>query len=250
MIGRPEEYRRMREVEDRHWWYRCLHERILDCLERHCSPAGTVVDVGCGTGGMLRILRQNGFQNTIGVDASDDAVAYCRAESLPVRQADLRYLTQVVEPGTADAVISADVLYFIARPDWPAASESLRGILKSGGILILNLPAFDAFRGIHDIAVGVRHRTTLRDLVSVFPPARFKVLEARYWPLLLSPAILTARWMQRWKLRLWRRPVIRSDIDLPPAALNLLLRRITGLEFRLPLGLGFGSSLFAVFRKI
>jgi len=55
-----EEYRRMADVEDRHWWWRGRREIVEKTIERYASN-GAVVDrnvleVGCGTGGNLAML--------------------------------------------------------------------------------------------------------------------------------------------------------------------------------------------------
>ena len=53
------EYELMHAVEDRMWWYRGLRALVATELRRALarSPAkGPVLDAGCGTGGMLRVL--------------------------------------------------------------------------------------------------------------------------------------------------------------------------------------------------
>ena len=49
----PAEYALMDAVEDRMWWYRALHARLLDAL---ADVRGDVLDAGCGTGGLLARL--------------------------------------------------------------------------------------------------------------------------------------------------------------------------------------------------
>ena len=53
------EYEQMHAVEDRMWWYRGLRTLAAGQLARALSSApagGPVLDAGCGTGGMLRVL--------------------------------------------------------------------------------------------------------------------------------------------------------------------------------------------------
>ncbi|HEY4043644.1 MAG TPA: class I SAM-dependent methyltransferase, partial [Rhodopila sp.] len=49
----PTEYALMDAAEDRMWWYRALHSRLLDTLN---GTHGRVLDSGCGTGGFLTAL--------------------------------------------------------------------------------------------------------------------------------------------------------------------------------------------------
>jgi len=51
------EYEKMAEVEDRMWWYKALHRNLLGLIERFLdAPAARLLDAGCGTGGLLRVL--------------------------------------------------------------------------------------------------------------------------------------------------------------------------------------------------
>lgn len=48
-----DEYLRLAEVEDRHWYFRSLHAHARrELLRRHAASAATkLLDAGCGTGG-------------------------------------------------------------------------------------------------------------------------------------------------------------------------------------------------------
>ncbi len=55
-----DEYRRMADVEDRMWWYRGLHDVVLAALDRWGPrPLPSLLDAGCGTGGLLRRLERS-----------------------------------------------------------------------------------------------------------------------------------------------------------------------------------------------
>ena len=53
-----EEYRRMAEAEDTMWWYRALHDRLVErTAQLRLPPGARVLDAGCGTGGLLHRLE-------------------------------------------------------------------------------------------------------------------------------------------------------------------------------------------------
>ena len=56
----PAEYDLMDAAEQRMWWYRALHARVIGALRRRPGPAGTVLDAGCGTGGLLARMASLG----------------------------------------------------------------------------------------------------------------------------------------------------------------------------------------------
>src|SRR4051812_38933362 len=75
---RPAEYDKLAAVEDRMWYFRALHaniERVLTPLQRGAA----VLDVGCGTGGLLRRFEAAGHGWILkGVDVSGSALEYAR----------------------------------------------------------------------------------------------------------------------------------------------------------------------------
>ena len=55
----PDEYLKLAAIEDRLWYFRSLHAQIARELDRASLPANAhLLDVGCGTGGLILRLRQ------------------------------------------------------------------------------------------------------------------------------------------------------------------------------------------------
>ena len=77
------EYDLMDAVEDRMWWYRAMHARVIDAVRRRPGPAGrALLDAGCGTGGLLRRLAAAAIgHRLVGVDFSAAAAARAHAKS-------------------------------------------------------------------------------------------------------------------------------------------------------------------------
>lgn len=251
MLDRPDEYARMAAVECRHWWYRSLHALVLRAVRRH-APGGdeaVLLDAGCGTGGLLGRLRDEGFRRAAGFDVSPEAVRIARERGLDVVRGDLRQLDGLRPAGSVGVLTALDSLYFLAPEEQAVWVEAAWRMLVPGGLLILNLPAFPAFAGRHDRCVGIPRRVTLADVPVLVPPARFELVERRCWPALLSPAVAAVRLAQRRRLR--RHPDLppRSDLALSPGPLNGLLRAVTWVELALPPGWPWASSLFLVGRK-
>ncbi len=194
-------------------------------------------------------LRQRGYTRLKGFDLSPDAVEICLARGLSVEQRHLRKMTDRYPPASEDVIVSNDTLYFLNEKERAELIEQCCEILRPGGLLILNVPALKAFRGIHDLSVGIRHRFSRADLRTLIDPRKFHIIRELYWPFLLSPLVYCVRLSQRLKMRLNRKYEICSDTDLPKPWLNRILRSMTLLENRwLPLK-PFGSSLYLVLKK-
>ena len=243
------EYRALSVLEDRYWWHAGLRDLTLAMMREHlrAGPAPAILDLGCGTGGNLAALQRELPQARLhGADLSPLAVSFarergagalCRASASALPYPDAAF----------DAVFALDVFYAVEVDEERALRESRR-VLKLGGILFVNLPAFEWLRGPHDAAVHTRHRYTARELRGKLASAGYEVLRVTYWNALLLPLVLAWRRAPRRALA-GRAP--RSDLVPLPAAVNGLLKLVLRLERSVfsAVDLPFGSSVFAVARK-
>lgn len=94
-------------------------------------PGGRVLEVGCGYGAMLHVLRAEGF-DPIGVDPSLRAVSFCRSRGLRVTVGaapDLPF-----GETSFDVVIARHVIEHVPMP--PAFVSALAGLVRPGGVLV------------------------------------------------------------------------------------------------------------------
>jgi demethylmenaquinone methyltransferase/2-methoxy-6-polyprenyl-1,4-benzoquinol methylase len=96
-------------------------------------PAGSVVlDIGCGTGDLARILRRKG-QQSMGLDLSLGMLLAARSGGAPLVQADAAALP--LQSAAADAVVSGFAVRNFA--DLPGVLHELGRVLRPGGRLAL-----------------------------------------------------------------------------------------------------------------
>ncbi len=247
---RREEYAIMAAAEPVHWWYRCLHELVLKQLQIYSNSKDIrIIDAGCGTGGLMKFLQDKGYDNISGFDVSDEAVSICQANKLPVFKSDLREIAKHFEPASADIIISNDTFYFLNSGEQKQLACDFNLLLKPGGMVISNIPALQAFRGIHDVQVGITNRFHKKQVSKVFEPALFAVISQRYWPFILSPFIWFTRLTQRIKLKMNPARPIQSDLIKGNRYVNTILFSLTYAENEFLPYKPFGSSLFLVMKK-
>lgn len=188
----PNEYATMFRVEETHWWYRALHQLIFQTLEAELPDwrNKSILDAGCGTGAILQRLG-NPAKN-VGVDLAPEAIAFCRQRGLNnVQQGDVCALP--FPDASFDAVISSSVLYHEWVKDIAGAVREMRRVLRPGGLLLINVPAFRFLHSAHDDAVMTARRFTKPEIRKVLLDQNFSIRRLTYWTSLLFPLAVFAR---------------------------------------------------------
>jgi SAM-dependent methyltransferase len=137
-----------------------------------------------------------------------------------------------------DVIVSADVLCH-RGVDQDAALAELHRCLKSGGRLVLNLPAYDWLKSAHDARVHNARRYTAADLTRLLSRYGFGQIRATYWNMLLFPLMVLRR-------KLLNPTRGASDVMLYPAPIERVFRgllRLENLVMSTGCALPFGGSV-------
>lgn len=253
MLDREDEYEKMFNVEQRHWWYKCLHSRVVCSIESvfECNREISILDLGCGTGGLLHYLSRLGYRNIHGLDKSEFGVNYCQSRGLDVDLGAIEEAYDLFGPACCDVVILNDVLYFVDQSAWKALLSNLSLLLRRGGLMIINLPAHPAFTGIHDVAVGITDRLSVADIDEVYDADILKLIKTTHWPTMLAPLIYIIRRLQAFRMSMRDDIEIKSDVSMPPSKwLNHVLFKLACMDFVFMNKIGFSSSIYLQFEKI
>jgi SAM-dependent methyltransferase len=97
--------------------------------------AAPVLDVGCGRGELVGLLREAGVEAR-GVDADADMVAFARGEGLPVEQADLLAHLEGLEDGSLGGVFAGQVVEHLPPPALVRLLELAAAKLRPGGVFV------------------------------------------------------------------------------------------------------------------
>lgn len=237
------EYAAMRAVEDRHWWYRGLRAVVREALAQYGATAMRILDAGCGTGANLALLA--GDHQPLGVDFAHEAVAFCRERAF--RQTARASVAALPFGDDAfDAVLSCDVLCHKSLPDKPAAFAELARVVRPGGLVLINLPAYRWLHSSHDIHVHTDARFTAPQVRALLDAAGCAPLRVTYWNTALFPPLAAIRLLRK----VW--PPQGSDLEAGAAPWAApLLGPLLEAEAKLALTatLPYGMSVFAVGKK-
>lgn len=220
------------------WYFRAVHGHVARALGEP-QPGRRVLDAGCGTGGLMR--RLGGWEWT-GVDVEPAACALARERTgAEIVEASLAALPWA--EATFDAVTSVDVLYHI-EDDVGALREMVR-VLRPGGRVVINVPAYPWLWSYHDEAVHSVRRYGRREVADKLRAAGLAEVRTTHWNMIPLPLVVVRR-------KLWPAPRGGSDVAVQPPAVEAIFRGLMDLEaawLRRGRTLPAGSSIFAVARK-
>jgi SAM-dependent methyltransferase len=97
--------------------------------------AAPVLDIGCGRGELLMLLRDAGLEAR-GIDADADMVAYARGEGLDVEQADLVEHLGGLEDSSLGGIFMGQVVEHLPPGTLARALELAAAKLRPGGVLV------------------------------------------------------------------------------------------------------------------
>lgn len=216
-------YEAHERFEDSHWWFEGRRQVIRRVLQTQLVPRASrrLLDVGCGTGGMFRMLSD--FGSVEGAESSADARARAqrRFPHLTVSPCEL---PNDLPQGRWHVVTAFDVIEHV-----DAAVDSLRTMrsrLELDGQLVVTVPAFQFLWSHHDEVNQHKRRYSKALLEAQLREAGFEVGFVSYFNSLLFPAVAGARLLQR---LLPTRPSTQTDEGDLSATWGPLNRALTRL---------------------
>ncbi len=233
-------YKQMAELDQSHWWYRARREVLAALIRRVAQPPknAAILEIGCGTGHNLAMLREFGRVDALELDEEARGLAEERL-GRKVLSSPLPELSEVAERHY-DLVGAFDVIEHI--DDDRAAVASIASRLKPGGKLVITVPAHRWMWSAHDVVNHHKRRYSRQALRALIENSPLRLDAIGYFNSLLFPVAVADRMSSK------LRGKDDSDLKLPPAPLNRALERVFRTErhligrFPLPPGL----SLFAV----
>jgi 2-polyprenyl-3-methyl-5-hydroxy-6-metoxy-1,4-benzoquinol methylase len=115
---------------------RCVH--WMACLLQFKLPPAKVLEIGCGHGGFVAMLRQAGF-DAMGLELSPSIVKFA-SEIFAIDVLTGPIEDQDLPPQSLDAIVMMDVLEHLPSP--VTTLKKCFDLLKPGGIMLLQTPAY------------------------------------------------------------------------------------------------------------
>jgi SAM-dependent methyltransferase len=237
-------YRFFFEIQKQHWWFVTKKRIVLDIIKKYQKKKNDlkILDIGCGSGLMLNSLEDLG--KTYGMDMSDEAIRF----SKEIFNGDIKkgFLPNHIpyKSNFFDIIVALDVIEHIDNDI--DSLKAIRACLSRNGKAVFTVPAYMFLWSAFDEMNEHKRRYTLSELKIKLLQAGFTVEKISYYNTILFPLIFIVR-----KLNNILKRDGASDLEMPPSALNFILKKIFGVERYLLnfLSLPFGVSILAVVKK-
>jgi SAM-dependent methyltransferase len=225
-----------------HFWIKRRFEVLQKIGRRINFSTVKIAEVGCGYGLLQKQFEQCYNVTVDGFDLNAEALSNSVAKNQP------RYCYNIFERNPQlssryDFFILFDVLEHIEEEK--SFLEAALYHLKTGGCLLINVPALMSCYSVYDKVVGHQRRYNLEMIDKLCTKAGLKKVATTYWGLPLLPILLLRN------LRVSRQTdpqkVIRSGYQPPGRLANRFLSILSRLEVIPQQWLG--TSLMAIYRK-
>jgi SAM-dependent methyltransferase len=133
--------------------FRGSREEIRDRLAAYAElfqGQAPVVDLGCGRGEFLQVLRERGIDGR-GIDGNANAVRECRKAGLDVVEGDLVDFLKTQPQGSLGGVFAAQVAEHLPPAALAALLAGAHRALRPGGLLVLETPNPRSVTGLLEV---------------------------------------------------------------------------------------------------
>jgi 2-polyprenyl-3-methyl-5-hydroxy-6-metoxy-1,4-benzoquinol methylase len=98
-----------------------------------------ILDLGCGPGHFLYFLKDAGYRNYLGLDASDECIDICRQNGLNAERGDM-FAHLPAHAAEYDAIVCNELFEHLPKGQAFALADLCRGALRPGGTLLVKVP--------------------------------------------------------------------------------------------------------------
>lgn len=244
----PGYYTKYYHFERSHWWF-TVRAGIISAIittRVHPKPESLILNVGAATGASSEWLRK--FGTVVSLESDREVCRFVREElKMEITEGSVNQLPFPDEH--FDMVCALDVLEHVEEDG--AAMQELHRVLKTGGALLVTVPAFRFLWSRHDLVNHHKRRYSLQGLNRKLKATGFVISYSSYFNSLLFAPIAGYRLLGRFNIQ---RKKLRSDFESSLSGnhfLNRVFRSIFGLERKMlnHIRFPFGVSVVFVAKK-
>jgi 2-polyprenyl-3-methyl-5-hydroxy-6-metoxy-1,4-benzoquinol methylase len=131
--------------------------RYLRLIQNYSKEA-SIIDIGCGAGHLLNFLKQSGYDNSYGIDISEQQVNSARSKGL---NAEVVNIFDFIKTNKRkfDIIFAMDIVEHFYKDELFGFFSTVNNLLNDNGILIIRTPNGDGLFPNHIIYGDLTHLT-------------------------------------------------------------------------------------------
>lgn len=231
-------------IENTHFWYVTRSSFLIDVLLESFQKSDEIIEIGAGTGYILKLLKEKGFKSLYGSEVNETPLQYLRKLNIEaILQFDLQ---ESRFEDLFDGVLLLDVLEHIDNDE--LAINKIHSMLKPGGKMLVTVPSHQWLWSSDDEVASHRRRYELSGLEKMILRNNFKILKSTCFFSCVTPLYVLRSWISRRKPGKSSRDRFKINILINKILIFLLTIEnflISYLELRLP----FGGSIMILAEK-
>ncbi|WP_237908230.1 class I SAM-dependent methyltransferase [Azospirillum brasilense] len=227
----PSAFAALKEVEQRHFWFRTRNRLLTGLINRHFPQARSYLEVGCGNGAVLaEVARLRRWTRLVGSELHPSGLINARERLEPGAEFMQMDARRIPLRSAFELVGAFDVIEHIEEDE--AVLTELGAALVPGGGLLLTVPQHPFLWSETDAAAHHVRRYRRGELDAKVRKAGFEILQSTSFLSLLLPLLMTSRLASG--RRSSQRAAHTAEFAIAPA-LNRILGAVTDLEVGLTL---------------
>lgn len=151
--------------------------KILPVIKNY-NISAKILELGCGPGYLLKYLQSKGFDNTFGIDISEEQIQIAKNEGLNVIQADVFDFLKTTNE-KYDLIFAFDFIEHFTKDELVELAKLIYEKLNDNGAFIIRTPNGEGFFAGYAIYGDLTHQTifTTNSLIQLLSQAGFNQIE-------------------------------------------------------------------------